>query len=213
MSSQDPTSPSWLAPAVSFFSSLLDDLFEPPADIEVRPPAAATKLRVRFPLVAQSDDTGCGVACVAMLAGSTYEDVKRVMFLGSRRKRVFYTGYGDLKRALVHFGITHKAARTSRRFTTWRAILQTSLVAVEQTPPSKHRWHWVVFVDDGKRRFVLDPAWPDIVRTDFRALKGRSYLPLAVAEQGRSASLARARTKTAASDVRHRRLGGRRSKG
>lgn len=159
-----------------FFSSIADELFregsQPPktGPRRVRAPAVAA----RYPLVAQDDETGCGVACIAMLAGRDYAEVRAKLFT-SKRKRVFYTTYKDMRRGLGHFGLALDDGR-ARRFTSFADVPSTAIAAVEQSPPSKAHWHWVVFVREPGRRYVLDPSWDGIVRTDLRGLKGRTFL-------------------------------------
>ena len=161
----------------SFFSTIVDEILgseEAKRQAQTRPHLQLA--RARFPLVVQDDDTGCGIACVAMIAGVSYEDAKAAVFSKSFRKKVFYTSGPDLRRGLERFGLTLRPAARARRFESWRRLESTSIVAVEQTPRNKAHWHWVVFVNDGTRRYVLDPSWPEIVRTDFRKMEGRSYL-------------------------------------
>lgn len=159
----------------SFFSTIVDQLLGSAQTRQVQTRPHLQLARARFPLVPQDDETGCGIACVAMIAGVSYEDAKAAVFGKSLRKKVFYTSGPDLRRGLERFGLTLKPAARARRFESWRRLVWTSIVAVEQTPPNKMHWHWVVFVDDGIRRYVLDPSWPEIVRTDFRRMEGRSY--------------------------------------
>ena len=172
---------SFLSRIAGFFSSLVDELVE---DASVEGEVASGRPRrtarrrneftARFPLVGQDDETGCGVACIAMLVGQDYEKVKAALF-DSQRKRVFYTTYKDLRRGLERYGLSLEDGR-ARRFKSFAEIDGTAIVAVDQTPPVKSRWHWVVFVHDGRRRYVLDPSWDGVVRTNLRALRGRTFL-------------------------------------
>src|SRR5438067_6614428 len=51
--------------------------------------------------IIQQDETGCGVACVAIFANVGYDDARKVMF---GRARGTYTSTADLRRALCRFG-------------------------------------------------------------------------------------------------------------
>jgi hypothetical protein len=64
-------------------------------------------------LVRQVDRSGCGLACVAMLAGVSYDDVRRVWLekCGGEAFKLSATGngagltQGDLMRLCEHFGV------------------------------------------------------------------------------------------------------------
>lgn len=194
------TESSFLSRVLDFFGSLVDAALEEggredeprQAKRPRRSSSAATSV-ARYPLVPQDDETGCGVACIAMLVGEeNYEKVKAKLF-GSKRKRVFYTGYKDLRRGLEHYGLSFESQR-ARRFTTFAHIDGTAIVAVEQVPPHKSKWHWVVFVHDGRRRYVLDPSWDGIVRTDLRRLKGRTFLTVVEGPAARTRAKRRSRS-------------------
>lgn len=199
------SAPSLLSDLWAFFSEIVDDVLRPEAAPAKRPAKGgsrrptrvAPRPRSRYPLVPQDDDTGCGIACVAMLAGVSYEQAKAATFPPSPRKRKFYTGGADLRRGLKAFGLTLEPTARAQKFTAWSQLETTSIVAIEQVPRHKSRWHWVVFVDDGVRRYVLDPSWPEAVRTDFKRMQGRSFLRVvALAGQNSGPKPTRARSST-----------------
>lgn len=174
------TQASLFSRVVGIFSSLVDEVFgedDRPVRASRRPAkqrARSREFEARYPLVRQDDETGCGVACIAMLAGEDYEDVKKELFASSR-KRVFYTNYKDLRRGLERYGLSLEDGR-ARRFKSFDDIDSNAILAIEQSPPSKSHWHWVVFVRDGRRRYLLDPSHEGIVRTDLRSVRGRTFL-------------------------------------
>ena len=111
-------------------------------------------------LLRQEHDTGCGVACVAMCAGWSYEDAfqrfKRVLRWGER-KRSFYTQPSQLVRILDN----EKIPYLSRKSGEWADVDGTAIVGVNR---EKGYWHWVVAVKDEQRFLILDPETGEIYR-------------------------------------------------
>ena len=120
--------------------------------------------------VIQEDEAGCGIACVAMVSGKTYLQAKRFflerIFLPTDRKP--HTRHYQLRRALRKLGI----ATEKRAFRNWRSIENLSIVPINRR--SDTGWHWVVFVPNGVRSYILDPI-PEQRRRryDFRGMKAR----------------------------------------
>lgn len=118
--------------------------------------------------------TGCGVACIAMLAGVTQEYAAQVMFGDNRRN--LRSHWPDLRRALKELSILH-ADRPLRK-TRWDAIDKISLVAcgLRLKPDGTREWHWVIF--DPKNGLVYDPFRNHPI--SFKSLRRRpfSYLPV-----------------------------------
>lgn len=96
----------------------------------------------------QNRSSGCGIACVAMISGKTYDQVRQLMFPDGR-KRNFYTDWNDIKSALDKLNIR----RDKRPFSVknWESIDSRSIVACSKKKSGN--WHWVV-VDKGQ---VFDP--------------------------------------------------------
>jgi ABC-type bacteriocin/lantibiotic exporter with double-glycine peptidase domain len=103
--------------------------------------------------IAQEDDAGCGIACVAMITGKTYLQARRFflerIFLPTDRKP--HTRHYQLRRALRKLGI----ATEKRLFRKWCSIENLSIVPINRR--SDTGWHWVIFVPDGVRPYILDP--------------------------------------------------------
>lgn len=119
---------------------------------------------------------GCGIACVAMIAGVTYAEAKAAV-----RSRPNRTGnstyYADLKWALGKFGVAYEMnGRRGFRFDGWTSINVRSIVAVECEPPRAGNWHWVVFDKVNSVGFVLDPRADKGIRRDLRSIRGKTYL-------------------------------------
>ena len=131
--------------------------------------------------VKQKNDTGCGIACVAMKTGRTYQQTKRFfqerVFLPTERKP--HTRHYQLRRALRELGI----ASEKRLFRKWRSIKNLSIVPINRR--SDTGWHWVVFVPNGTCPYILNPA-PEKGRRryDFRGVKARGpYIAILTSER------------------------------
>jgi ABC-type bacteriocin/lantibiotic exporter with double-glycine peptidase domain len=126
--------------------------------------------------VIQEDEAGCGIACVAMVTEKTYLQAKRFflerIFLPTDRKP--YTRHYQLRRALWKLGI----ATEKRPFRRWRSIDTNAIVPINRRQDGG--WHWVVFIREGNRPYILDPApekWRQ--RYDFRGIHSRgSYIAI-----------------------------------
>ena len=119
-------------------------------------------------LIKQKNPTGCGVACVAMIAGVEYLDSKTVfckLLDRNKDKRKSLRTYSeDLKSLLFEFGIESEIKET----TSWRGLSGVSIVAVNW---EGIKFHWVIVIKDKNRFIVIDPetsevyqgaAWKDI---------------------------------------------------
>lgn len=92
--------------------------------------------------VRQRFTTSCGVAVVGMFARVSHDDAMRIMFPTPRR--VYYTHYTDIKRALDHFGVEHGGR--FRRFNSWDEIPSTSLAKVKwRGENGRFFFHWGSF--------------------------------------------------------------------
>ena len=112
----------------------------------------------------------CGIACVAMLAGCSYDEARKALGF-AKDEEEFYTRHHDLRDGLKKLGCTMKY----KRFQSWRKIQGKAIVAVNHTRNGLY-WHWVAF--DGEA--ILDPIPSRPGRkTDFRGLLGKGlYLVL-----------------------------------
>ena len=104
--------------------------------------------------VFQQHDDGCGIACVAMLAGLSYDEVCLAIF-GDHQGDA--TSLDDLRWALMGYGF-----RVPRRMTPFweglhKQLKQHALLALDPGPEAM--WHWAVWDATGRR--ILDPLrWP-----------------------------------------------------
>ena len=118
----------------------------------------------------QCDEEGCGIACVAMVTGKTYLQAKKFflerVFLPTERKP--HTRHYQLRRALQRLRIVTE----KRAFRNWRLIESLSIVPINRREDGG--WHWIIFVPNGVRPYILDPMiGKGRRRYDFRGMKAR----------------------------------------
>lgn len=130
--------------------------------------------------VIQKDRTGCGLACIAMLAGRTYQEVRKAaVALNIEKAGEFYTHAIHLKELGAVFNI-HIPAKRWRVFRSWGELPDTALVAINPRDGGLY-WHWVVFMRRDGSEFVLDPreSVKTERRTDFGRMRAARFLPVA----------------------------------
>lgn len=106
----------------------------------------------------------CGVACVAMLAGCSYEVAKEALDFGCDDSDL-RTRHDALLKAFSQLG----CQISEHDFTSWRAIEGEAVVAVNHTKDGDS-WHWVAF--DGSAILDPKPNYPTR-RTEFRGIRGK----------------------------------------
>jgi ABC-type bacteriocin/lantibiotic exporter with double-glycine peptidase domain len=118
--------------------------------------------------VYQHDDTGCGIACVAMIVNQTYFEVKEIL----KREGFFNndeylgTDFRDINKALNIFNFR---CASKRKFKKWNNI--PAKIAIASTNyDSEGGWHWVLFVRDLNGYFIYDPGKR---RKKIRDLRGK----------------------------------------
>jgi ABC-type bacteriocin/lantibiotic exporter with double-glycine peptidase domain len=130
--------------------------------------------------VQQGEEEGCGIACVAMVTGKTYLQAKKFflerVFLPTERKP--HTRHYQLRRALQKLRI----ATEERAFRNWRSIESLSIVPINRREDGG--WHWVIFVPNGVRPYIMDPmTGKSRRRYDFRGMKARGlYIAIIVTQ-------------------------------
>lgn len=98
--------------------------------------------------------SGCGPACVAMVAGVSEEAAIRAIF-GSDRRTGLWTTWRQLKVGLAELGV--EFAPRAKRVSDWPRIPGLSIVGLGRANTTKHYVvHWVVF--DPVTDCLLDPA-------------------------------------------------------
>ena len=107
-------------------------------------------------IVKQIDDTGCGLAALAMIAQVTYQEAKATVFpTATPRKLTFYTRPYQLRKALRSLGI-FVASRTIRIREGRKEVMRLNTSALLQVNRQRdNKFHWTVW--DHKQGTILDP--------------------------------------------------------
>src|SRR4051812_30317042 len=100
----------------------------------------------RLNAVVQQDRTGCALASVAAVAGTSYPSMRKaaadMRILVTDTK--LWTSTKPIRRLLTRFGV--RAARNEQAFISWEGLPDRALLAIkwhrEKTGPA---WHWAVF--------------------------------------------------------------------
>lgn len=129
--------------------------------------------------VIQQERTGCGIAAVAAIAGVSYDRAKRVArALGiSAKDRQLWSDTRYVRRLLSRFG--RSAGSSVQQFRAWDALPPLALLAIKwHREGGRSFWHWVVFVRERDRRYVLDSkkSLADHVRIDFWRMRPKWYI-------------------------------------
>jgi hypothetical protein len=105
-------------------------------------------------LIYQKDECTCGVACVAMVCGISFDEAKAFMW----KKGDDYTTMGGMKRAIEHFGATctNRLYRPSNQ--NFRDLKFSAVINFYPQKGQKF-WmsHWAVWDFRGKQPRLLDP--------------------------------------------------------
>jgi hypothetical protein len=130
----------------------------------------------------QLERTGCGIASVATIAGLTYPKAKSIAnALGiSAQDRSLWSETAHVRRLLGHLDI--KTGRREVPFRSWTALPDLALLAIKwHLEKGRPYWHWVVFVRNGGRAYVLDskPGLRSHRRTDFGRMRPKWFIPIA----------------------------------
>ena len=107
--------------------------------------------------VIQEDSTGCGIACIAMVAGISYAEAKQITLNNEILKKSvknFYTTTKDLVNVLNSIGIESSKGRKVRY---WSSINTISIVGINFLETTD-TWHWVLFIPNEDTGYVLDPS-------------------------------------------------------
>jgi ABC-type bacteriocin/lantibiotic exporter with double-glycine peptidase domain len=131
--------------------------------------------------VVQLEQTGCGIASVAALAGVSYRQAQRVanrldIFASDSR---LWSETRHVRRLLKEFGI--RPANTEVLFTSWEALPDLALLAVKwHKERDRAFWHWVVFWRGPHGPVVLDSksTLRRHVRTDFGHMRPKWFIPV-----------------------------------
>jgi len=131
--------------------------------------------------ILQEDGTGCGIACIAMITGRSYQQIKDelIKMPGYSAKGPFYTDASELRALAKSQGVS--LIKRKRKFKEWKLVPNGSILAIRfKEKNSEQEWHWVVFNRINGREFVIDPkkSIKTDQRTDFGRIKAKWYLPI-----------------------------------
>lgn len=106
--------------------------------------------------VVQQDSTGCGIACIAMLAGKTYAEVRKYALktLSLDECGPFYTNTNDLVKLGNQYELNVGVRR--RKFKSFDILPDKAILAINYKE-NTNTWHWVVFHRTSSEQYVLDP--------------------------------------------------------
>jgi hypothetical protein len=141
----------------------------------------------------QQDRSGCGLACVAMLAGIGYAQARGLaqalgvgpkpyryrVGAGSRTARDGYlTDARQLRRMLKLLGLRSEA---EREVSDWDECDGDGIVAINYDA-ANDSWHWVVHLRDRNGACVLDPnaRVRSERRTDFGRMRPVRFIPVSL---------------------------------
>ena len=112
--------------------------------------------------IAQIDQQGCGIACVAMIAGVSYQDARTILFPDDNISSVKHP---QLRSALAHFGITLSAGRRLGKLG-FDDLTQDGIIWTYVTLKTELWKHWTVW--DASAQAILDPYQGDIGKRTLR---------------------------------------------
>ena len=135
-------------------------------------------MRGKTPVI-QGEDTGCGIASVAAVAGVSYAGAKKLanslgIFAGDQR---LWSETDYVRRLLAHYG--YRTALNELPFHSWESLPDLALLAIKwHIERNRPFWHWVVFVREADGACVLDSkkALRHHRRTDFGRMKPKWYI-------------------------------------
>jgi len=106
--------------------------------------------------IIQQDTTGCGLACIAMLAKTSYKKVKALAIknLDFDNDGEFYTNTKDLVFLGKNYSIEIGSRR--RKFKGYGHLPDKAILAINYKE-SSDTWHWVIYHRTRNEEYVLDP--------------------------------------------------------
>jgi hypothetical protein len=137
-------------------------------------------IKVMEPVI-QQEATGCAIASVAALARISYEEAKTTANgMGIYAKDPdLWSETEYLRRLLTKLSIS--AGKNEIAFTSWKTLPDCALLAVKWSiKNSKPYWHWVVFIREGDREYVLDSkkSLKKNIRTDFWRMHPKWFIEI-----------------------------------
>jgi ABC-type bacteriocin/lantibiotic exporter with double-glycine peptidase domain len=126
---------------------------------------------IKMKRIIQEDKTGCGLACIAMIAKNvTYSSVKKraVNKYGFDPNGVLYTQTNHLRELLEEYGVV--IGKRKVPFKDWKRLPKLSILGINHKE-NTNTWHWVIYRRTKEGAFVLDPK--EIIKAEKRVDFGR----------------------------------------
>jgi hypothetical protein len=133
--------------------------------------------------VIQEEKTGCAIASSAAIAGISYEEARKIangMGIYAEDSGL-WTETNYIRSLLAKLRV--KADNKEILFTNWESLPNCALLSIKwHLENGKPYWHWVVFVREGDRTYVLDSkkSLKSNIRTDFGRMKPKWYIEVNV---------------------------------
>jgi len=131
--------------------------------------------------VVQEEKTGCAIASSAAIAGISYKEAKKVANrLGIYAEdSALWSETKYIRTLLNKLGVS--AGRKQMSFLNWDSLPNCALLSTKwHLEKGKPYWHWVVFIRENERCYVLDSkkALKTNIRTDFGRMKPKWYIAI-----------------------------------
>lgn len=104
--------------------------------------------------VMQEEGLGCGIACAAMLASTSYAEAAKIILAKTNDKKseAKRTGIGELEGFLSVLNVPWER----KSYKPWQDIKGLAIIGVDEN--EKREWHWVLVVRDSMRSVLIDPS-------------------------------------------------------
>ena len=129
--------------------------------------------------VIQLEKTGCAIASSAAIAGISYAKAKQLAnslgIYASDSK--LWSETKPVRTLLKQLG--YKTSKNETPFKNWESLPDHALLAIKwHRENGKPYWHWVVFVRDNKKVYVLDSksSLKSNIRTDFGRMNPKWFI-------------------------------------
>ncbi len=131
--------------------------------------------------VIQEEKTGCAIASSAAIAGISYEEARKIasgMGIYAEDSEL-WSETNHIRRLLTKLGVN--VGNKEIPFTNWETLPNCALLSIKwNLEDGKPFWHWVVFVREGDRKYVLDSnkSLKSNIRTDYVRMKPKWYIEI-----------------------------------
>lgn len=129
--------------------------------------------------VVQEEKTGCAIASSAAIAGVSYKEARKIAHgIGMYAEDSnLWSETNFIRKLIKKFGI--KTGKKEIPFTGWESLPNCALLSIKwHIERGKPHWHWVVFIREGGKSYVLDSkkTLKTNIRTDFGRMKPKWHI-------------------------------------